>query len=109
MLKAAAVVLAVVGSAVLPGQVEAQNQNPVVQEVRQAIRDSYTCSAEHLMSGSSPEGRSKVRGAQSLGSRQVFRTRNDTIGDQCVLLRSDFLGNTRFKLGPLSALTRSRR
>jgi len=59
------------------------------------------------MSWSFLDGNSKVRGAQSLGSRQVFRTRNDTIVDQCVLLGSDVLGNARFPHGPLPALSRT--
>ena len=48
MRKAAAVLMAVLGAVTLTGQVQAQNQNPIVQEVRQTIQASYAYTAENL-------------------------------------------------------------
>ena len=50
MRKAATVFMAVLGAVTLTGQVQAQNQNPVAQEVRQTIQASYAYSAETLKS-----------------------------------------------------------
>ena len=48
MRKAVAVFMVVLGATTLPSLVQAQNQNPVVQEVRQTIMAGYAYAAETL-------------------------------------------------------------
>ena len=48
MRRAVAVSVVLLGAVTMPGQIHAQGQNPVVQEVRQTIQAGYDYSAENL-------------------------------------------------------------